>query len=620
MKFFLGLLIGLGCFVGLFAWSEFSNWRGEVARVETSLIRTSEALSRHADDVVEMTRLPLASLLTEIADEEESPEVARKLQVLIRRQMLASPTLDTLTYADASGNIPASSVAPGSRRNIAEQDFFRFHQLSGFALPVLGRPYFDDPSQQWLLPVSQRVERSDGSFGGVVVSTVRVYHFVDFVRHFDLGIGGSFLLVRSDGFILARAPMQASLLGTNMSSHELFTKYLQTGNQGTYRYRSPVDDTARYGGYFRSTRTGLVVLSAASQEEVFQAWVEKAQIRWLYGAILLMGTLLAALRWNHQARMRKEGEAILAAREAEFRLLAESTSDLIQRFNENGIREYVSPSSLRILGLPADKLIGTSVYAGLHPEDAVGAVEAATRLKEGSPQETILTRHTKPTGEEIWLDTAMSRLPTTKRGETPRAVAVTRDVTAQKRRQDELDMLAHSDGLTGLSNRRFFDLRLEALLQQKHGEWEPLSLIMIDADHFKEFNDTYGHAAGDRCLKEIGDVLRQVVRQNDVAARYGGEELAVLLPRTDGKTAEVIALRIQETLARRRRPHSGNPPWERVTVSIGIAAADAPGTGPEALIRMADKALYEAKNLGRNRIVIAQDLPSKVRPFPRQGS
>ncbi|MFN3337524.1 MAG: diguanylate cyclase domain-containing protein, partial [Thermomicrobium sp.] len=495
----------------------------------------------------------------------------------MRRQMLASHTLDTLTFANASGEIVASSVQPSSRHNVAEQDFFRFHRLSGFALPVLGRPFQDKTSRQWLIPVSQRVVQSDGSFGGVVVATVRVYHFVDFVRHFDLGDGGSFLLVRGDGFVLVRAPLQPSLLGTNISSHELFTKHLKQGNQGNYRYRSPIDNTAKFGGYFRSTRTGLVVLSAASQDEVFQGWVEEARTRWLYGAILLMGTLLAAMRWNHQARMRKAGEVLLAAREAEFRLLAESSSDLIQRFNEHGIREYVSPSSLRILGIPADKLVGTSAFADLSPEDAVGAIEAADRLKAGSPRETVMTRHTKPTGEEIWLDTAMSRLPTTKPGETPRAVAVSRDVTSHKRRQDELDVLAHADGLTGLANRRYFDLQLESLLRQKNGDWEPLSLVMIDADHFKQFNDTYGHAAGDRCLREIGDILRQVVRQNDVAARYGGEELAVLLPRSDGETAEAIAVRIQETLARRRRPHTGNHPWERVTVSIGISTADAPG-------------------------------------------
>ncbi len=228
-----------------------------------------------------------------------------------------------------------------------------------------------------------------------------------------------------------------------------------------------------------------------------------------------------------------------------------------------------------------------------------------------------MTRHVKPTGEEIWLDTAMSRLPTTMHGETPRAVAVTRDVTSQKKRQDELDVLAHSDGLTGLANRRYFDLRLDALLRQKDEEWKPVSLILIDADHFKQFNDTYGHAAGDRCLMELAEILHNVVRQDDVAARYGGEELAALLPNTDGKAAEAIALRIQEKLALRRRPHAGNPPWERVTLSMGVSTADAPGGGQEALIRMAHRALYKAKSLGRNRVVNAQDFPSHVHSVSR---
>ncbi|MBU1316267.1 MAG: diguanylate cyclase [Alphaproteobacteria bacterium] len=608
-------MIGLGCFISLFSWSEFSSWKSEIARVESSLVRTSEALTRHADDVVEMTRLPLASLLTEVADEERNAGAAQKLLAVIRRQMLASPTLDTLTFANASGEVVASSVDTASRHNVAEEDFFRFHRLSRFALPVLGRPYLDKTSGQWLIPISQRVDQSDGSFGGVVLSTVKVYHFVDFVRHFDLGTGGSFLLIRGDGFILARAPMQASLLGTNISSHELFTKYLKHGNQGTYRYRSPVDGTERFGGYFRSTRTGLVVLAGASQNEVFEAWAEDAQIRWLYGGTLLLLTLLASMRWHHQTRLREAGEALLVAREAEFRLLAESSSDLIQRFNEHGIREYVSPSSLRILGIPAEKLIGTSVFAGLRTEDADGATKAADRLKQGSPQEAVLTRHTKPTGEEVWLETLMSRLPTTKQGEAPRAVAVTRDVTQHRKRQEELDALAHSDGLTGLANRRYFDLQLEVMMRQKNEEWQPLSLIMIDADRFKQFNDTYGHAAGDRCLRELGEILQHVVRQDDVAARYGGEELAVLLPRTDGKSAEVIALRIQETLARRRRPHAANHPWDRVTLSMGIATAEAVGGSPESLIRSADKALYEAKNLGRNRVIEARNLPSNVLPL-----
>lgn len=93
------------------------------------------------------------------------------------------------------------------------------------------------------------------------------------------------------------------------------------------------------------------------------------------------------------------------------------------------------------------------------------------------------------------------------------------------------------------------------------------------------------------------------------------EELAVLLPRTDGKSAEAIALRIQETLARRMRPHSANHPWDRVTLSMGIATAEVAGGSAESLIRSADKALYEAKNLGRNRIIEARNLPSNVLPL-----
>lgn len=300
---------------------------------------------------------------------------------------------------------------------------------------------------------------------------------------------------------------------------------------------------------------------------------------------------------------------MIATREAEFRLLAESSSDLIQRFDENGVREYVSPSSSRLLGIPPEKLLGTSVFSGLDAEDLLRAADVARRLKNGSPLESIVTRHTKPTGEEIWLDTSMSRLPTTAPGQISRAVAITRDVTLTKRRQDELDMLANNDALTGLSNRRHFDMQLTALLRRAGPGSRQLSLIMLDADRFKQLNDTYGHASGDACLRELGEILRQVVRQEDIAARYGGEELAILLPGTDGRAAETIALRIQEMVARKQRPHSGNPPWNRVTVSMGIAAAEDPKSHPEMLVRRADGALYEAKRRGRNQFVNALDIP-----------
>lgn len=530
------MILGFCAFVALLIWAEYSNWRTQVARVEMSLEQTAEAITQHTDDTIEMSWLSLASLISEIRDEQDNPRMPQKIKAVIALQMKASPTLDTLSYIDATGRMVATSVdGPATEMNYADRSYFQFHKSNPFRLPVLGQPVKSRLSQAWVLPISQRVVLPDGTFGGVVVSTIRVNHFINFFRKFDIGNGGSFLLLRGDGIILARGPMQEELLGANIASHELFTRYLKLMTVGAYRYQSPIDKTVRIGGFYQSPRTGIVVLAAASEQEVFVAWAETARVRWFYAAVLIAVTILAALIWRYQLKRRRESEAQLAAREAEFRLLAESSSDVISRFDENGIREYVSPSAKQILGIEPERLIGRSVFAGMTKGAEATVREAAERLLSGSTQEKFAIPYTRPDGEEVWLETALSKLPAHEKTAATRVVAITRDVTQHKKRQDQLDALANTDELTKLANRRFFNTRFEEMMQRARWNGTPLSLLLMDADHFKLFNDAYGHAAGDECLRQIAAVIRSCVgRPGDVAARYGGEELVVLLADTDG--------------------------------------------------------------------------------------
>lgn len=189
-------------------------------------------------------------------------------------------------------------------------------------------------------------------------------------------------------------------------------------------------------------------------------------------------------------------------------------------------------------------------------------------------------------------------------------LALTQDITATKRLQQELEetncrllMLSRQDGLLGIANRRLFD---ETMLMEcpRHARNDAtLALLMIDVDHFKSYNDHYGHVAGDECLRRIAAVLREAVcRPADLVARYGGEEFVVLLSDTDGKGAADVAARIHARLAALALPHSSSPLGEVVTVSIGAAELRPETTnGPQALLAAADAALYQAKRLGRNR-------------------
>jgi len=169
-----------------------------------------------------------------------------------------------------------------------------------------------------------------------------------------------------------------------------------------------------------------------------------------------------------------------------------------------------------------------------------------------------------------------------------------------------LELLALEDALTGLSNRRQFDLFILAEMGRARRTQTHLALLMIDVDHFKRFNDLYGHVAGDVCLRKISAIIRDnIKRPGDLAARYGGEEFTVVLPGTDYVGAFLIAERIRHAVKEAGIEHSEGVEGT-VTVSIGVCAYDtASQDQPDDLVRAADKALYVAKASGRNMSVIA---------------
>jgi diguanylate cyclase (GGDEF)-like protein len=168
----------------------------------------------------------------------------------------------------------------------------------------------------------------------------------------------------------------------------------------------------------------------------------------------------------------------------------------------------------------------------------------------------------------------------------------------------QLELLAMKDALTGLANRRCFDesLAMEARRAQREGT--SLALLMIDIDYFKRFNDSLGHVAGDACLQTVSRIFEACVRRpSDLVARYGGEEIGIILPDTDGDGAAVVAQRILDRLQQENITHHSSP-FGRLTVSIGIAAATGSQLYPlQGLVRVADQALYNAKALGRNQFV-----------------
>lgn len=181
-----------------------------------------------------------------------------------------------------------------------------------------------------------------------------------------------------------------------------------------------------------------------------------------------------------------------------------------------------------------------------------------------------------------------------------------------KHANERLARHALTDGLTGLPNRRHFDRSLSEMLARATRRGQPFSLVLIDVDLFKRFNDTHGHLAGDGCLAAVGKAMADTIRGTDVIARYGGEEFALLLPETDKDVARALAENLRRAIASVDLSHLPGSP-DSVTASLGIASRSADEiTSAEQLIARADEALYAAKHEGRDCVRHADDLPRET--------
>ena len=193
------------------------------------------------------------------------------------------------------------------------------------------------------------------------------------------------------------------------------------------------------------------------------------------------------------------------------------------------------------------------------------------------------------------------------------SMAVARD---RKLREQALELQSQTliDGLTGIANRRRFDAHLQHEFRRAKRTGAPLSLIMIDVDHFKDYNDNYGHQQGDQCLLQVANALQQALRRpSDLVARYGGEEFSAVLPDTNQEGALRVAEAMRDEVKALALAHAHSGTAQRVTISLGIATrvpdqADEPGS----LIDAADRALYRAKRSGRNCIAVHGDAQSNA--------
>ncbi|MDE1162511.1 MAG: sensor domain-containing diguanylate cyclase [Acidobacteriaceae bacterium] len=292
-----------------------------------------------------------------------------------------------------------------------------------------------------------------------------------------------------------------------------------------------------------------------------------------------------------------------------IRLVAEYSVDTMIQLGADHIIRYASPACESLLGYTPDEMVGLVPERDLiDPRDMPALERTRERVDhEGATETRTVMRWRRKDGSTVWVETRTRVLREPDTNAVRELVIAVRDISEQKKLEEQLALMALTDGLTGLANRRAFDERLEHEWQRTLRNGHPTSLLLIDLDHFKKLNDRYGHQVGDDCLRATARCIdNQIRRGMDFTARYGGEELAAILPEIDFDGAIHVAQTICQAVAALRIPHPDNVEGNgMVSISVGVATALSRCGGsmrmPESLLVAADSALYKAKHLGRNR-------------------
>ncbi|QIO35829.1 diguanylate cyclase [Bradyrhizobium sp. 1(2017)] len=598
--------------LGVSAWREWAARDAVLRGAEAEMANVARSLTQHAEDSLDLLDSGVVGVVSRLEVDGAGPATVTKLDKVLEARKTAIARINSVAIIDDQGNWLTSPGTIGS--TLTDDGFFRYHQLSAKREAHVGRPVKNQEDGQWVVTLSRRFNKPDGSFGGVVLATISANYLSHFYEQFEIGRNSAVALVHGDGMIIARNPSNDKFVGRNVADTPLFRDASLQRPGGAYHFRSPLDGAERVSFFKRSSRYPLVLLATVDKDELLAPWREAAISRMLYVvALVLMIAIIGAVLVRQLQRGQRMAAA-LTEKEAHFRLLAEGSSDMVTRIGLDERLRYVSPSSVRVVGWRANQLIGTPALAGINPEDLLQVQAIVDAMKRGEKEEARLVyRNAHQENGEVWLESTM-RVTRKDNGRVDGVVAISRDITEHKKLETRLETLAIEDSLTGLANRRRFDERLKEEWARAYRDRSSLALLMIDVDHFKSYNDEYGHPAGDACLRLVAQIIAaETQRPGDLAARYGGEEFAMLLPNTDAAGCARIGDRIRRAIREAGLVHTTNHATGYVTASLGGAACRPVlerTAGVVSLVEAADRALYTAKEAGRNRLMMSGEVAS----------
>ncbi len=309
---------------------------------------------------------------------------------------------------------------------------------------------------------------------------------------------------------------------------------------------------------------------------------------------------------QHEARL------ALADEDGTYKTLLESTKAIPWKIDWGKMQfSYIGPQIEALLGWPQESWLSAQDWIDrIHPDDRERTVNFCVSQSIDGVDHEADYRALTADGDFVWIRDVVHVIR--QNGTTTELVGFMFDISERKKMEEELlslnrklEALSLQDGLTGVANRRLFDRTLKSEWFRSARSRQPLSLILLDIDHFKQYNDRYGHIQGDECLIKVAQALSKMpLRSTDLFARYGGEEFVLFLPNADRDSAIEIAEKCRSIVRELGIPHEDSSAGDAVTVSVGIASTTPmQDADPASLIAEADRMLYKAKECGRNRVM-----------------
>lgn len=512
---------------------------------------------------------------------------------LLRQGLMREPGLIALYVADAGGNVIAST-GQGLGLNVADRDYFKVHAEGTAQGLYISKPLISRVSQDWTIQLSRRLQTPQGAFAGVVVVLTDPSYFTRFYDEQQLGRQGVISLVGLDWTVRARRSGDRLWFGETAGNNFLIHE-LARASEGTYSATSRLDGVPRLLAYKQLADRPFVVFTGLAEAEVLAGYEARRQaqlaVAAMASAVLLavFGALSVLVQWLRRSERRRH----LADRR--LREVTDNLPALVAYIDTAQCFQFCNAtfqSWLRLdpaaqIGRPMAEVLGPVLYEARRP--AVERALAGERVE--------FDVETPVNGEMRCLHNVY--IPDRAHDGSIRGLyALSSDVSAQKAVERQLAALARVDTLTGLPNRRALNERLHEALARAERSGDLLALMFLDVDRFKEINDRFGHATGDRVLKEFAERLRGSVRATDTVARLAGDEFVIVLEGL-GTDVEPTAV-AQKIVAQMNRPFEVDGQVLLVTTSIGVAFHRHGNLDPAALLARADGALYAAKTAGRN--------------------